>query len=237
MGRDETKTLSDESLGSERRFLSETSPSVFFDMIRWILPKSDRIGNYTVFNGALTTIRRNRTGTVYYDQIDGELAHCSVLGRNYNILILNEAVVNGGSYKLTRYGEDIFLDTQAATTKPTTIQTTIKPNKHSRCGIQKSSKLKSTISRYTEKGYCWSCKKSVNSSLSSSYNAGSTRSLKPTGWKTSLSQETSQDGFSDKIYYADDKATSFDFPWFVRIGTGCFGCFAFCYNFEVYYNS
>ena len=121
MGRDETKTLSDESLGSERRFLSETSPSVFFDMIRWILPKSDRIGNYTVFNGALTTIRRNRTGTVYYDQIDGELAHCSVLGRNYNILILNEAVVNGGSYKLTRYGEDIFLDTQAATTKPTKI--------------------------------------------------------------------------------------------------------------------
>ena len=45
------------------------------------------------------------------------MAHCSVLDRDHNALILNEAVINGGIYKLTRYGEDIFLDAQATTTK------------------------------------------------------------------------------------------------------------------------
>ena len=44
--------------------------------------------------------------------------------------------------------------------------------------------------------------------------------MKPTGWKTSLPEETAQDEFKDRIYNHDDKATSFDFPWFVRVGMG-----------------
>ena len=89
------------------------------------------------------------------------------------------------------------------------------------CGAQQSNKLKSKISRYDAKGHCWyHCYQSVGLSASESYNDGSIRSMKPTGWKTSLPDETSEDGLNDKIYYADDKATSFDFPWFVRVGTG-----------------
>ena len=56
--------------------------------------------------------------------------------------------------------------------------------------------------------------------------------MKPTGWKTSLPQETSQDRFSVKTY-ADDKATSFDFPWFVRVGTGCFREANVCHNLKI----
>ena len=193
-------------------------------------------GESTVFNGALTTIRRKRTRTVYYDQIEGDLAHCSVLDRHLNALILNEAVINGATYKLTRYGEDIFLDPQVAilpttTTTTTTSTPTPKPVQINRivyhhmitpqqCGVQNSSKLKLKVSKYTEKGYCWSCKQSVSSSVSGSYNSGSKRSLKPTGWKTSLPEEKFQSELTQKIDQADDKATSFEFPWFVRVGTG-----------------
>jgi len=46
--------------------------------------------------------------------------------------------------------------------------------------------------------------------------------MKPTGWKTSLPEETSQDAFKDRIYHHDAKATSFDFPWFIRVGAGYF---------------
>ena len=120
-------------------------------------------GESTVFNGALTTIRRKRTRTVYYDQIEGDLAHCSVLDRHLNALILNEAVINGATYKLTRYGEDIFLDSTITTTTTTTTPTpTLKPVQIDRtvysirphhmiipgqCGVQGSKKLKSKISR------------------------------------------------------------------------------------------
>ena len=95
-------------------------------------------------------------------------------------------------------------------------------NTAGKCGAQQSNKLKSKISRYNAYGVCLNhCYHSVGSSASGSYNIGLTRSMKPTGWNTALSEETSQDGLDqDKIYYADGKATSFDFPWFVRVGTG-----------------
>ena len=88
------------------------------------------------------------------------------------------------------------------------------------CGAQQSDKLKSKISRYTAHGFCLDCYHSVDSSASGSYNSGLTRSMKSTVWKTALSKGASQDGLEDKIYYADGKATSFDFPWFVQVGTG-----------------
>ena len=64
------------------------------------------------FDSALTTIIRKKTKTVYYNQIEGDMAHCSIFDRNHNVLVLNEAVINGGTYKLIRIGEDIFLETQ-----------------------------------------------------------------------------------------------------------------------------
>ena len=111
--------------------------------------------------------------------------------------------------------------TTSPTPKPTQINRTVHHHMiiPQQCGLQNSSKLKFKISRYSATGYCWSCKQSVSLSVSRSYNSGSKRSLRPTGWRTSLPE----DEFNHKIYYADDKATSFDFPWFVRVGTGYFG--------------
>ena len=37
------------------------------------------------------------------------MAHCSIFDRNHNVLVLNEAVIIGGTYKLIRFGDDIFL--------------------------------------------------------------------------------------------------------------------------------
>ena len=64
------------------------------------------------YGGALTTMRRKSIRTVYYNQIDGDMAHCSVFDMHNNVLILDEAVINGGRYKIVRYGEYIFLDNQ-----------------------------------------------------------------------------------------------------------------------------
>ena len=73
---------------------------------------------------------------------------------------------------------------------------------HTQCWVKRSNKLKSKLSKYSAKGYCWrDCYPSI------------TRSMSSTGWETSLPGDS-------KIYYADDKATSFDFPWFVRVGMG-----------------
>ena len=131
--------------------------------------------------------------------------------------------------------EIITTSTTTTTTTTTTMKTTTstpKPAQIGRnvhhhmiipgeCGAQQSNKLKSKISKYDARGHCLDhCYQSVSSSASGSYNGGSIRSMEPTGWKTSLPNETSQDGLNDKIYYADDKATSYDFPWFVRVGTG-----------------
>ena len=61
--------------------------------------------------GSLTTIRRKRSRKVYYmDQSEGDLAHCSVYDMNNDVIVLNEAVINGGTYKLLRFGENIFLE-------------------------------------------------------------------------------------------------------------------------------
>ena len=62
------------------------------------------------YNSGMTTIRGRRTRTVYYDQIEGDMAHCSVFDRNNNALILDETVINGGRYELIRFGDDIFLE-------------------------------------------------------------------------------------------------------------------------------
>jgi len=64
------------------------------------------------YSGSLTTIRRRGSRKVYYNQIEGDLAHCSIFDTNNNVLLLNEAVIDGGSYKLLRDGEVIFLDDQ-----------------------------------------------------------------------------------------------------------------------------
>ena len=64
------------------------------------------------FNGGLTTIRSKSNRTVYYNQIQGDLAHSSIFDENNNLLLLNEVVINGGIYRLTRSGDDIFLDQQ-----------------------------------------------------------------------------------------------------------------------------
>ena len=62
------------------------------------------------FDGAMTTIRPKSIRTVHYDQIEGDLAHCSIFDIDNNALILNEAVINGETYKLLHYGNYTFLD-------------------------------------------------------------------------------------------------------------------------------
>ena len=64
------------------------------------------------YNSGMTTVRARRTRKVYYDQIEGDMAHCSVFDRDNNALILDETVIDGGTYKLIRFGDDIFLDPQ-----------------------------------------------------------------------------------------------------------------------------
>ena len=64
------------------------------------------------FTTGLTTIKRKGSRKVNYNQIDGDLAHCSIFDMNNNVLLLNEAVINGGTYKLLRFGDVIFLDDQ-----------------------------------------------------------------------------------------------------------------------------
>ena len=66
------------------------------------------------YSGSLTTIRRRGSRKVYYNQIEGDLAHCSIFDMDNNVLIWSEAVINGGSYKLLRDGEVIFLDDQGS---------------------------------------------------------------------------------------------------------------------------
>ena len=60
----------------------------------------------------LTSIRRTRSRKIYYNQIEGDLAHCSIFDMKNHVLLLNEAVMNGRTYKLIRIGEVIFLDDQ-----------------------------------------------------------------------------------------------------------------------------
>ena len=65
--------------------------------------------------GSLTTIRRKESRKVYYmecvsHQNEGDLAHCSVYDTANDVFLLNEAVINGGTYKLSRFGEIIFLE-------------------------------------------------------------------------------------------------------------------------------
>ena len=64
------------------------------------------------FNGGLTTIRSKSNRTVYYNQIQGDLAHSSIFDENNYSLLMNEVVINGGIYRLTRSGDSIFLDEQ-----------------------------------------------------------------------------------------------------------------------------
>ena len=64
------------------------------------------------FNGGLTTIRSKSNRTVYYNQIQGDLAHSSIFDKHNYALLLNEVVINGGIYRLTRSGDFIFLDQQ-----------------------------------------------------------------------------------------------------------------------------
>ena len=75
------------------------------------------------FNGGLTTIRRKRTQKVPYNQIEGELAHCTVIDENNNRLISDETVLNGGIYQLFRFGEHVFLErvTNSITIQPDPI--------------------------------------------------------------------------------------------------------------------
>ena len=75
------------------------------------------------FNGGLTTIRRKRTRKVPYNQIEGELAHCTVFDENNNRLISDETVLNGGIYQLFRFGEHVFLErvTNSITIQPDPI--------------------------------------------------------------------------------------------------------------------
>ena len=62
------------------------------------------------FITGLTSIRRKRSRKIFYNQIEGDLALFSAFDMNNNVLLLNEAVVNGGKYQLSRFGEVIFLD-------------------------------------------------------------------------------------------------------------------------------
>ena len=62
------------------------------------------------FDGGQTTIRRNSTRKVFYDQVEGDFAHCSIYDKDINRLILNESVLNGGIYQLDRFGEHVFLE-------------------------------------------------------------------------------------------------------------------------------
>jgi len=71
--------------------------------------KSNRITN-RFHNSAMTTIRRKSTKRIYFDQIGGELAHCSIFDMDNNALILDESVQNGRKYKLYRYGDYYHLE-------------------------------------------------------------------------------------------------------------------------------
>ena len=62
------------------------------------------------FNGGLTTIREKSSKKVYYNQIEGALAHCTVFDKNNNRLISDESVLIGEIYQLVRFGEHIFLE-------------------------------------------------------------------------------------------------------------------------------
>ena len=86
---------------------------------------------------------------------------------------------------------------------------------YSQCGAQSSNYLKSKTSVYSPSGHCYTkCHQSIGSSMSTSFNGGTTRSLSPTGW---ISVDNKVDF---KVYNADGKAKSIDFPWFVRVGMG-----------------
>ena len=195
------------------------------------------------------------------------MAHCSVLDRDHNALILNEAVINGGIYKLTRYGEDIFLDAQAVTTKPTTCNRTQNGKICQRWDVfwPHNPKYKPIIATHNncagpdgdEKHWCYTTDPNVRweychaeckvltttitttTSTSTPKPVQITRTIKPyriskcgiqnSDKLTSKMSKYSSQGFcfsckqsvrrQKRIYYHDDKATSFDFPWFVQVGT------------------
>ena len=67
------------------------------------------------YTGGLTTIKPKSSRTIYFDLIEGDLAHCSVFDLQNTALVRDETVINGGIYKLLRFGKVIFLD-------PTTIK-------------------------------------------------------------------------------------------------------------------
>ena len=62
------------------------------------------------YTGGLTTIKPKSSRTIYYDLIEGDLAHCSVFDLKNTALVRDETVINGGIYKLLRFGKVIFLD-------------------------------------------------------------------------------------------------------------------------------
>ena len=44
--------------------------------------------------------------------MEGDLAHCTIFDLNDNVLVLNEAVTNGGTYQLIRIDDIVFLGEQ-----------------------------------------------------------------------------------------------------------------------------
>ena len=92
---------------------------------------------------------------------------------------------------------------------------------YSQCGAQSSNYLKSKTSVYSASGYCHTkCHQSIGSSMSTSFNGGTTRSLSPTGWISVDNKIDMPKVYNAKVYNADGKAKSIDFPWFVRVGMG-----------------
>ena len=65
-----------------------------------------------IYSGGRTTIRRKDSRKIPYNQMEGDLAHCTIFDLNDNVLVLNEAVTNGGTYQLIRIDDIVFLGEQ-----------------------------------------------------------------------------------------------------------------------------
>ena len=104
-----------------------------------------------LYRGSLTTIRPKSSRKVHYNQINGEMAHCSVLDFNNHVLLMDEAVRNGGTYKLMRYGEIIFLDSQTMTT----TESIIKQSTGTRVQDVEIDYLLNPRSKYDQEGNCY----------------------------------------------------------------------------------
>ena len=50
------------------------------------------------------------------------MAHCAVMDLDNNALLMDEAVRNGETYKLMRFGDVIFLDSKTITTTQSMMQ-------------------------------------------------------------------------------------------------------------------